>query len=107
MAKQDYIPKPDPELVAWHDNFNTQVAALAATFGLVAADTAAVAPTPSSLLDLTHKDPLLKGRDAREQHGGERARGVDGAAVQGDGGEVRDQDGDADGKGLVVVGGGW
>lgn len=49
MAKQDYIPKPDPELVAWHDNFNTQVAALAATFGLVAADTAAVAATNTDL----------------------------------------------------------
>ncbi|MDA1015148.1 MAG: hypothetical protein O3A00_11935 [Planctomycetota bacterium] len=49
MAKQDYIPNPDAGLVAWHDNFNTQVAALAATFGLVAADTAAVAATNTDL----------------------------------------------------------
>lgn len=49
MAKQDYIPKPDADLIAWHDNFKTQVVALAATFGLVAADTDALTATNTDL----------------------------------------------------------
>lgn len=49
MAKQDYIPKPDGDLIAWHDNFKTQVVVLAATFGLVAADTDALTATNTDL----------------------------------------------------------
>ena len=49
MAKQDFIPKTDGQFLAFHDNFKTQVAALAATFGLTAAETAAVASRNSEM----------------------------------------------------------
>ena len=49
MAKQDYMPRQDTQLLAWHDNFKTQVAAVAATIGLVAADTAAINTDNSEL----------------------------------------------------------
>jgi hypothetical protein len=42
MAKQDYIPRQDTEFLAWHDNFKTQAAAVAATVGLIAADTTVI-----------------------------------------------------------------
>lgn len=40
MAKQ--VPRTDADFLAWHDNFKTQVAALAATFGLTAAQVTAL-----------------------------------------------------------------
>ena len=43
MAKQDYIPKTDGEFLAFHDNFNTQVAVVGATLGLSAGEITAVA----------------------------------------------------------------
>ncbi len=49
MAKQDYIPKPDGDLIAWHDNFKTQVVAVAATFGLATAETDAVTAANTDL----------------------------------------------------------
>jgi len=39
MAKTDFIPRNDNDLLIWHDQFKTNVLAQAATFGLVAADT--------------------------------------------------------------------
>ena len=39
MAKSDFIPPQDNNLLVWHDRFKTNVLANAATFGLVAADT--------------------------------------------------------------------
>ena len=49
MAKQDYIPKADGDLIAWHDNFKTQVVVAAATFGLVTADTDALTASNTEL----------------------------------------------------------
>jgi hypothetical protein len=49
MAKQDYIPKTDGDLLAWHDNFKTQIAAVAATFGLTAAEVTAVSDRNTDL----------------------------------------------------------
>ncbi|MEN9574974.1 MAG: hypothetical protein RL514_2829 [Verrucomicrobiota bacterium] len=43
MAKQDYLPDQDPQLLLWHDNLKNQVAALKATFGLTDPEVAAVA----------------------------------------------------------------
>ncbi|MBC8873549.1 MAG: hypothetical protein H8E44_29265 [Planctomycetes bacterium] len=34
MARNDYIPDAQNDFLAWHDNFNAQVAAMMATFGL-------------------------------------------------------------------------
>ena len=34
MAKQDFIPDRDGDLLTWHDNFKTQVAALATKYGI-------------------------------------------------------------------------
>ena len=42
MSKQDYIPGPDANFLNWMQNFKTQVAATAATFGLTAAEATAV-----------------------------------------------------------------
>ena len=39
MAKSDFIPRPDNDLLVCHDRFKTNVLANAGTFGLVAADT--------------------------------------------------------------------
>ncbi len=49
MAKQDYLPRRDPALLTWHNNFNTQVAAVAATVGLVQTDIDAVAADNADL----------------------------------------------------------
>jgi hypothetical protein len=49
MAKQDYIPKADGPLLAFHDNFKNQVAALAATFGLTTGEVTAVANRNSDM----------------------------------------------------------
>lgn len=49
MAKQDYIPKTDGDFLAWHDNYKTQVAALAATFGLTAAEVTALSDRNTDL----------------------------------------------------------
>ncbi|KAF0173853.1 MAG: hypothetical protein FD161_3721 [Limisphaerales bacterium] len=43
MAKQDYLPDQDPQLLLWHDNFKNQTAALKTTFGLTDPEVAAVA----------------------------------------------------------------
>lgn len=43
MARSDYIPDGANDFLAWHDNFNTQVAALVATFGLTQPDVDVVA----------------------------------------------------------------
>lgn len=42
MAKQDYIPATDGDFATWHDNFNTQVAAVGATVGLSAGEITSV-----------------------------------------------------------------
>ena len=42
MAKQDYIPKTDGDFLTWHDNFRTQIAAIAAIFGLLPAEVEAL-----------------------------------------------------------------
>jgi hypothetical protein len=49
MAKSDFIPRADNDFLVWHDQFKTAVAADAATFGLAAADTTAVASDNTSL----------------------------------------------------------
>ena len=43
MAKQDYIPATDGDFATWHDNFNTQVAAVGASVGLSAGEITSVA----------------------------------------------------------------
>ncbi len=43
MARNDYIPHGQNDFLAWHNNFNTQVATLMATFGLTRAEVDAVA----------------------------------------------------------------
>ncbi len=43
MAKDDYIPTRDNDFQNWHDQYQAGVTALATTFGLTPADTAAVA----------------------------------------------------------------
>lgn len=43
MARNDYIPRGTNDFLAWHDNFQTQVAALMATFELTQPDVDAVA----------------------------------------------------------------
>lgn len=42
MARQDYVPDKDGDFLSFMNNFKTQVAALAATFGLTAGEVAAV-----------------------------------------------------------------
>ena len=49
MAKQDYVPKTDGDFLAWHDNYKTQVAALAATFGLTAGEVTALSTRNTDL----------------------------------------------------------
>src|SRR5437867_4473351 len=39
MAKTDFVPQQDNNMLVWHDQFKTGVLANAATFGLVAGDT--------------------------------------------------------------------
>ena len=39
MAKDDFLPRPDNDLLVWHDQFKSGVLGNAAAFGLVAADT--------------------------------------------------------------------
>ncbi len=39
MPKSDFIPQPDTDYLAWHDQFKTGFLANAATFSLVAGDT--------------------------------------------------------------------
>ncbi|MCI0360695.1 MAG: hypothetical protein L0211_19635 [Planctomycetaceae bacterium] len=41
MAKQDFVPRQDPDFVTWFQNFKTQLAAVAATVGLLPADVTA------------------------------------------------------------------
>lgn len=43
MAKQDYLPDQDAQLLLWHDNFKAQVAALKTTFSLTDPEVAAIA----------------------------------------------------------------
>lgn len=42
MAKSDYLPARDNDFLVWHDHFKDALTGVAATFGLSAADTAAV-----------------------------------------------------------------
>jgi hypothetical protein len=42
MALQDYVPSKDGDFLTWMNNYKTQVAALAATFGLTAGEVTAV-----------------------------------------------------------------
>jgi hypothetical protein len=41
MAKQDYVPRQDPDFVTWFQNFKTELASVAATVGLLPADVTA------------------------------------------------------------------
>jgi hypothetical protein len=42
MAKQDYVPRPDPDFLTWYQNFKTELAGVAASVGLLPADVTAV-----------------------------------------------------------------
>ena len=49
VAKQDYIPRTDGDLIIWHGNLKTQVAAVATTVGLATADVDALTADNTSL----------------------------------------------------------
>jgi hypothetical protein len=49
MAKQDFIPDSDADMLVWHANFKTQVAAVAGTFGLSSDEVAAIAANDAAL----------------------------------------------------------
>ena len=42
VPRQDYIPDPDSDFIAWFQNYKTQVAAVATTFGLTPAEVTTV-----------------------------------------------------------------
>lgn len=64
MAKQDFIPDPDGDFVTWLQNYKTQVAAVAATFGLTTAEVTAV---DSDFSSVQAKVATLAAKKAEQQ----------------------------------------